>query len=47
MLLDIPSFLKVDHDTTTQKATLSILDAEDPHQRSMWGMYLRERGCYL
>ncbi|KAJ5627020.1 54S ribosomal protein L6 [Penicillium herquei] len=37
MTLDIPSFLTVNHDTVSQKATLSIIDPEDPHQRAMWG----------
>lgn len=41
LMLNIPSFLNVDHDVTTQKATLSITDPEDPHQRAMWGMFYR------
>ncbi|KAJ6160734.1 hypothetical protein N7470_004130 [Penicillium chermesinum] len=37
MSLEIPSFLTIDHDTATQKATLSVQDVEVPHQRAMWG----------
>ncbi|KAJ5173323.1 hypothetical protein N7492_005916 [Penicillium capsulatum] len=37
MTLEIPSFLNVVHDQATQKATLSVLDPEQPNQRAMWG----------
>ncbi|KAJ6095903.1 Ribosomal protein L6 bacterial-type [Penicillium sp. IBT 16267x] len=37
MTLNLPSFLTVSHDTTTQKATLSVMDPEVPQQRAMWG----------
>ncbi|KAJ5991122.1 hypothetical protein N7499_011666 [Penicillium canescens] len=37
MSLSIPSFLTVTPDEAGQKATLSVLDAEVPHQRAMWG----------
>ncbi|KAJ5164421.1 uncharacterized protein N7500_006251 [Penicillium coprophilum] len=37
MSLSIPSFLTITPDETGQKATLSILDQEVPHQRAMWG----------
>ncbi|KAJ5168583.1 Ribosomal protein L6 bacterial-type [Penicillium canariense] len=37
MSLTIPSFLDVNYDAANQKATLSVLDAEEPHQRAMWG----------
>lgn len=40
LMLNIPSFLNVEHDATTQKTTLSISDPENPHQRAMWGMFL-------
>lgn len=39
MILEIPSYLNVHHDQATQKATLSVLDAEQPSQRAMWGVY--------
>lgn len=44
MILEIPSFLNVNHDSVTQKATLSVLDAEQPSQRAMWGAYLPSLG---
>lgn len=37
MTLEIPSFLEVDHDTTTSKASLTVANPELPHQRAMWG----------
>ncbi|KAJ5669816.1 Ribosomal protein L6 bacterial-type [Penicillium macrosclerotiorum] len=37
MILDIPSFLNVNQDATSQKTTLSVVDPEQPHQRAMWG----------
>ncbi|KAJ5093749.1 Ribosomal protein L6 bacterial-type [Penicillium angulare] len=37
LMLNIPSFLNVEHDATTQKTTLSISDPDNPHQRAMWG----------
>lgn len=43
MTLNLPSFLTVNHDATTQKATLSVMDPEVPQQRAMWGMYLLSR----
>jgi large subunit ribosomal protein L6 len=42
MTLELPSFLNVNHDTTTLKTTLSVLDPEVPAQRAMWGMCLLE-----
>ena len=40
MTLSIPSFLTVTPDEAGQKATLSVLDTEIPHQRAMWGTLL-------
>jgi large subunit ribosomal protein L6 len=38
MTLSIPSFLTITRDESGQKATLSVLDTDVPHQRAMWGM---------
>ena len=46
MTLELPSFLTVNHDTTTLKTTLSVLDPEVPAQRAMWGMCLLDRAFY-
>ncbi|OKP13161.1 54S ribosomal protein L6, mitochondrial [Penicillium subrubescens] len=37
MSLTIPSFLDVNYDAANSKATLSVSDSEQPHQRAMWG----------
>jgi large subunit ribosomal protein L6 len=39
MSLTIPSFLDVNYDAANSKATLSVADSEQPHQRAMWGAY--------
>lgn len=36
--MTIPSYLKIDHDVTSRKATVSVLDAQERQQREMWGM---------
>jgi large subunit ribosomal protein L6 len=41
MSLTIPSFLDVNYDAANSKATLSVSDSEQPHQRAMWGAYCR------
>ncbi|CEL05081.1 Putative Ribosomal protein [Aspergillus calidoustus] len=33
----IPSFVTVEHDEASRKATLSVQDSMIPHQRAMWG----------
>lgn len=38
MSLKIPSFLNIARDEAGEKATLTVLDTEIPHQRAMWGM---------
>lgn len=38
--LDIPDFIKVDHDQTARRATLSVVDPNAKQQREMWGMNL-------
>ncbi|EPS33795.1 hypothetical protein PDE_08757 [Penicillium oxalicum 114-2] len=37
MSITIPSFLTVNYDAASLKATVSVDDAEEPHQRAMWG----------
>ncbi|KAL4922443.1 ribosomal protein L6, alpha-beta domain-containing protein [Aspergillus aurantiobrunneus] len=37
LTLNIPSFLKIEHDETSRKAALSVEDASVAHQRAMWG----------
>jgi hypothetical protein len=36
----IPSFVTVEHDEASRKATLSVQDSMIPHQRAMWGAFL-------
>lgn len=35
--LDVPSFVRFDHDPEARKTTLSVEDQEDKKQREMWG----------
>ncbi|KAM7192904.1 54S ribosomal protein L6 [Rhypophila sp. PSN 637] len=35
--LDIPDFIKIDHDETARRATLSVVDPNLKQQREMWG----------
>ncbi|KAH0559081.1 hypothetical protein GP486_004342 [Trichoglossum hirsutum] len=37
LALQLPPFVRVEHDTTTRKATVRIQDADERHQREMWG----------
>ncbi|GAM34196.1 hypothetical protein TCE0_015r01614 [Talaromyces pinophilus] len=37
LTLNIPPFVNINHDQTARKATVSVQDAEIPHQRAMWG----------
>ncbi|KAI9800967.1 MAG: hypothetical protein M1833_003104 [Piccolia ochrophora] len=37
MSLQIPPYLKIDHDTVARRASISVLNAEERHQREMWG----------
>ncbi|KAI7969968.1 hypothetical protein EIK77_000364 [Talaromyces pinophilus] len=36
LTLNIPPFVNINHDQTARKATVSVQDAEIPHQRAMW-----------
>jgi large subunit ribosomal protein L6 len=45
LTLNIPPFVNINHDQTARKATVSVQDAEIPHQRAMWGMYSAQL-CY-
>lgn len=36
--LDIPSFVKLDHDAEGRKAVLTVEDKEQKKQMEMWGM---------
>lgn len=46
LTLAIPSFLTVNHDATSQKTTLSVLNPEMPEQRAMWGTCLLSRSTH-
>ena len=35
--MDIPSFIKIDHDPAARKAVIRITDREERQQRAMWG----------
>jgi len=35
--MSIPQYVKIEHDETTRKATVGILDRNDSKQRAMWG----------
>jgi hypothetical protein len=37
--MTIPPFVKLEHDTATRKAVVSVEDKEVRNQREMWGMY--------
>lgn len=38
MSVKLPPYMRLEHDTDTRKASLSILDREQRKQREMWGM---------
>lgn len=49
LTLNIPPFINFNHDQTARKATITVQDAEIPHQRAMWGMFsaqLRFQGLF-
>ncbi|KAK3401944.1 ribosomal protein L6, alpha-beta domain-containing protein [Sordaria brevicollis] len=35
--MDIPEFIKIDHDTQARRATLSVENRDEKQQREMWG----------
>lgn len=37
LALEIPSFVRIDHDVAARKASVRVLDTEVKEQRSMWG----------
>lgn len=37
--MDIPDFIKIDHDTEARRATLSVANRDEKQQREMWGAY--------
>lgn len=36
--MDIPDFIKIDHDAEARRATLSVANRDEKEQREMWGM---------
>lgn len=36
--MNVPPFVNVAHDEASRKATLSVEDTAEKHQRAMWGM---------
>lgn len=38
--MDIPDYVRIDHDVAARKATVRILDKEVKQQMAMWGMYM-------
>lgn len=37
--LDVPDYLKMEHDTEAKTATLSILNVDEKQQHEMWGAF--------
>ena len=37
--MTMPPFVKLEHDTATRKAIVSVKDKEVRNQREMWGMH--------
>lgn len=35
--MDIPDFIKIDHDVEARRATLSVANRDEKQQREMWG----------
>jgi len=45
LAMTVPPFVNLEHDETSRKVTVNVLDAKERSQREMWGREYDQKSC--